>query len=211
MTYTKSLLQQALNLLFPEACIHCGNIQSNPLLLCPACLEELPQTLHPIHKPDLIRQIWGMAEYSGPAGTLIRRCKYKPDIHIFQELVARMKCSNIPWNTFDAITHVPTTHKRIFYRGFDQAQVLAQMISKSVSIPYSPMLKRIDRYPQSLRNHSERKKNLSKRFQCLTTEPPTNILIVDDICTTGNTLEAAAMTLLNEGAHHIYGLVVGYS
>ena len=45
----------------------------------------------------------------------------------------------------------------------------------------------------------------------MTTDPPTNILIVDDICTTGNTLEAAAMTLLNEGAHHIYGLVVGYS
>ena len=45
----------------------------------------------------------------------------------------------------------------------------------------------------------------------MTKDPPTNILIVDDICTTGNTLEAAAMTLLNEGAQHIYGLVVGYS
>ena len=202
---------KVLNLLFPEPCIHCGKTQSNPLLLCKECLEELPKTLHHIHKPELLQHVWGMAEYSGPVGTLIRRCKYKPDVHIFQELVSRMEYSNISWTQFDAITHIPTTPKRIFHRGFDQAQVLAQMLSNSVSVPYYPMLKRIDRYPQSLRTHSERKKNLSQRFQTVINQAPANILIVDDIYTTGNTLDAAAMTLLNEGAHHIYGLVIGYS
>ncbi|MAA79910.1 MAG: hypothetical protein CL916_11690 [Deltaproteobacteria bacterium] len=206
-----SFFQQAFHLLFPEPCIHCGNIQSDPLLLCNECLEELPKTLHRIQKPELIQLLWGLAEYSGPVGSLIRRCKYKPDIHIFQGLIARMELSKIPWESFDAITHIPTTHRRIFTRGFDQAQILAQLLSKSVSIPYFPMLKRIDRYPQSLRTHIERKQNLSRRFQFTASITPTNILIVDDVCTTGNTMEAAAMTLLNNGIHQAYGLVVGYS
>lgn len=211
MMKSKSLFQEALNLLFPEPCIHCGNRQSNPLLLCDTCLLELPKTLHKIEKPELLQQLWGMAEYSGPVGALIRRCKYKPDIHIFQELVSRIEGSHIPWTNFDAITHIPTTYTRIFHRGFDQSQILAQMLSKYVSVPYYPMLKRVDKHPQSLRNHSERKENLSHRFQIISSDIPTNILAVDDICTTGNTLEAASMTLLNEGAQRIYGLVVGYS
>lgn len=211
MTKSASIFHRTLNLLFPEPCIHCGTVQSSPLLLCHACLEELPQTLHRIRKPELLQQLWGMAEYSGPVGAVIRRCKYKPDIHIFQELVSKIKCSEIPWTSFDAITHIPTTPKRIFHRGFDQAQILAKMLSKSVAIPYHSMLRRLDPYPQSLRNNRERKQNLSRRFQIVPSETYNNILVVDDICTTGNTMEAAAMTLLNGGTKHVYGLVVGYS
>ena len=105
MAKPTSFFQQALNLLFPERCINCGNVQSNPLLLCHTCLDELPKTLHHIHKPELLQELWGMAEYSGPVGALIRRCKYKPDVHIFQELIARMECSKIPWTNFDAMKH----------------------------------------------------------------------------------------------------------
>lgn len=205
-----TILQNFLNILFPEACIHCGDEQSSPLLLCRNCIAELPKTLHPIHTPELIHQLWGMAEYNGPFGALMRRCKYKPDLQILQELIYRMECSALPWQEIQVITHVPTTPARIFHRGFDQAQILAQMLSKSISIPYLPLLKRIDRHPQSLRTYVQRGQGLSYRFQHKSIHTPKTILIVDDICTTGNTLDAAAIPLLNEGIEKIYGLVIGY-
>ena len=205
-----AIIQQFLNVLFPESCIHCEEPQSSPLLLCQDCIEELPKTLHPIRTPELIHGLWGMAEYHGPVGSLLRRCKFKPDIQMMQELVSRMECSDLPWQDIHAITYIPTTHMRVFRRGFDQAQVLAQMLSKSASIPYRPMLKRFDPKPQSLKTYSQRGLRLSYRFQHRSEQIPKKILLVDDICTTGNTLDAAAMTLLNEGAEKIYGLVIGY-
>ena len=206
-----SIIQQTLDLIFPEPCIHCRAVQSSPLLLCQNCLAELPCSLHHIQKPELLKQLWGLAEYSGPVGAIMRRCKYKPDIRIFHTLIDRIDFSTITWSHFDAITHIPTTPKRLFTRGFDQSQVLAQKLSSTVSIPYYPTLKRMDHYPQSRRSRYERKQNLSHRFQITKNNLPANILIVDDICTTGNTLEAAAMTLLNHGTKHVQGLVIGYS
>jgi ComF family protein len=205
----RSLLKHTLDLLFPEPCIHCGSTQNSTLFLCSKCLLELPRNLHPIASPEIIHTLWGMAEYMGPAGTLIRRCKYKPDNLIFREIVHRMESSSLPWEEFDVITHVPTTFQRKFVRGFDQAQILAQLLATSVSIPYMSLLKRHDPKAQSLRTYKQRKEKLSFRFGCTTT-PPKKVLVVDDICTTGSTLEACAFALLNEGTEHVYGLVVGY-
>ena len=205
----KNLFQQALNVLFPEPCIHCTQDQNHDLLLCPDCLAELPKQLHSIAAPELITQLWGMAEYASPAGSLIRRCKYKPDQRIFQALIKRMQCLDIPWHEFDAITHVPTSFSRTFFRGFDQAQILATLLSSSVSVPYLPLLKRVDPRVQSLRSREERTQRLSFRFSCIHSPPP-KILLVDDVCTTGGTLEACAMSLLNEGSTHVSGLVICY-
>lgn len=209
MESMNNFFQHALNAIFPESCVHCAQEQNHALLLCPDCLAELPRHVHPIAPPELLTDLWGMAEYNSPAGTLIRRCKYKPDQRIFQALIKRMKCPDIPWHQFDAITHVPTSFSRTFFRGFDQAQLLATLLSSSVSIPYIPLLKRVDPQVQSLRNREDRKKDLSFRFASLR-KPPPNVLIVDDVCTTGGTLEACAMTLLNEGTAHVSGLVVCY-
>ena len=119
--------QQALNLFFPEVCIHCGAKQQHLLLLCSQCLIELPQQLHAVPSPELLQDLWGLAEYNGPIGSIIRRCKYKPDERIMKSLVHRMHISTVPWSDFDVITHVPTTFSRRFSRGFDQAQLLAKI------------------------------------------------------------------------------------
>ena len=124
-------------------------------------------------------------------------------------LVHRMKISTVPWKGFDAITHVPTTFSRRFSRGFDQAQLLAKKLAYATEIPYISLLKRKDLKAQSLRSYSDRKKNLSVRFSCKKT-PPNRILIVDDVCTTGSTLDACAMALLNDGTKSISGIVLGY-
>ena len=205
----QSWYQQALNSFFPEVCIHCGEKQQHVLLLCTQCLIELPQQLHTIPSPELLQNLWGLAEYDGPIGSIIRRCKYKPDQRIIRVLVQFMRTSAVPWNDFDIITHVPTTFSRRFSRGFDQAQLLAQKLSASTTIPYQQLLRRVDPKAQSSRTYEERKTNLSFRFSCRA-QPPETVLLIDDVCTTGSTLESCAMTLLNNGATSVSGIVLGY-
>ena len=204
-----NIIHQALNIFFPEMCVHCAQPQNSPLLLCSNCLQELPQQLHTIQSPELISQLWGMAEYNSPAGTLIRRCKYKPDPYILKTLVSQIKSKSIPWNQFDLITHVPTSFFRRYARGFDQSQYIAKFLSQRFGLTYAPLLQRKDLSVQSQKTYKDRKSQLSVRFRSLETPPP-RILLIDDVCTTGSTLEACAMTLLNEGAYHVSGIVLCY-
>ena len=204
-----SLFHQSLQLLFPEECIHCRSTQSSPLLLCPACIAELPKSLHPLPRSELIASIWGLGPYDGPLGSLIRRCKYKPDHHILRSLCTRIRHTAIPWSDFSLITHVPTTKQRLFQRGFDQARELASILAKQSDIPHHTILKRLDPFSQGLRDKKARTQNLSHRFVALQAPPP-KVLLIDDVRTTGATLEACAMTLLNEGTREVHAIVLGY-
>ena len=204
-----SLFHQSLQLLFPEQCLHCNAQQHTSLLLCPACLLELPQTLHTLPQSTPISAIWGLGPYEGPLGSLIRRCKYKPDPRILTALCMRIQHTDIPWSSYPVITHVPTTKKRLFHRGFDQARELALILAAQNKIPHRTLLKRLDPFSQGLRDRKERTQNLSHRF-AICAPPPSKVLLIDDVRTTGSTLEACAMTLLNEGAQEVHAIVLGY-
>ena len=204
-----SLLHHTLQLLFPEACIHCNAPQKSPLLLCSDCLIELPSKLHPLPKTELVSSIWGLGAYEGPLGSIIRRCKYKPDHRILEEICTRIKHGTFPWSHHHMLTHVPTTKRRLFQRGFDQAQELSQALAKQTGIQHQTLLKRIDPFSQGLRDKHSRHQNLSRRFSCVQS-PPDRVLLIDDVRTTGSTLEACAMTLLNEGCREVHAIVLGY-
>ena len=204
-----SWINHTLNLVFPEPCIHCGAMQNSSLLLCDMCLCELPQTLHPIGRSALISNIWGLGNYDGPLGSIVRRCKYKPDHAILRALCARIKSSAFPWALHSFITHVPTTKRRLFTRGFDQARALANTLAHQSTLTHHTYLKRLDPFSQGMRSPKERTAQLSYRFACIK-PPPSRLLIIDDVRTSGGTLDACAMTLLNNGCQDIHAIVLGY-
>ena len=103
----------------------------------------------------------------------------------------------------DFLVPIPLDFMRQFSRGYNQSLLLAEMVSKITGIPTCQPLRRIKRRSrQSGRNRIDRHKELAGNFVLKSPEAVKNrnILLIDDIFTTGATLDAATTTLLSGGA-----------
>ncbi len=126
-----------------------------------------------------------------------------------------------PWTfpIFDLIVPIPLHKKRLKYRGFNQSEILAKKIADKFNIKLeAKRLKRIiHTSPQAELDREQRLKNLKNVFEWgnyigAGRDLPLrgkNILLVDDITTTGATLEECAKVLKKEGADKIWGIVLG--
>jgi len=130
---------------------------------------------------------------------------------------------HFPLSTFHSpiVCPVPLHWTRIFHRGFNQALVLAQIIGTEKSWPVAELLKRTRATGhQAWRKRDDRLTAVtgafawsSTAFQVVvgTVSPvPRCVLLVDDICTTGATLDACAKALKDAGVKHVVGLVGAY-
>lgn len=108
------------------------------------------------------------------------------------------------------IIPVPLSRKRRRWRGFNQAEILAREFAAGFSYPLSYGLKRIKhRRAQASLSEAERLKNLSGVFAYSGPNlDGRTIILIDDVVTTGATLNEAALTLRAQGAEKIYGLVL---
>jgi len=102
---------------------------------------------------------------------------------------------------------VPLHWSRKYQRGFNQADVLAEIIGKKMFLETQELLKRTrSTGQQSRRNREERLKALEHAFACQRT-PPSYVILIDDLCTTGATLDACAKELKSAGALYVSALV----
>ena len=94
----------------------------------------------------------------------------------------------------DVVTWVPTTTARRRARGFDQAELLARAVGRRIGLPVRPLLRRLDTRPQTGRDVVERRDGL--RFAARSRKRRrASVVLIDDIGTTGATLQAAALAL----------------
>lgn len=103
-------------------------------------------------------------------------------------------------------------NKKQRVRGFNQSELIAQELSKLLNIPILPLLKK-NTYTQSqmsISNKNQREKNIAGTIQSIDHNVQqcqnAKILIVDDVYTSGATLEACVSALQNSGIHEIHGL-----
>jgi competence protein ComFC len=110
----------------------------------------------------------------------------------------------------DALTFVPLHPMRLYERKFNQAEQLAQRLSTMTSIPTMPTLTRVQDTPkQSHKNRTERLVSLRGAFQGIESQPTKeSVVIIDDIYTTGATLNECAKVLKENGWQRVYGLTV---
>ncbi len=104
----------------------------------------------------------------------------------------------------EVITWAPTTRARRRERGFDQAELLARMVGRQLRLPVRRLLRRIDGPTQTGRSRADRLRGPG--FVGRSGRP--RVLVVDDVCTTGATLSAAAGALRDLGARKVHGLVL---
>lgn len=109
--------------------------------------------------------------------------------------------------TAHAITFVPATAAACRNRGFDHAELLAQQVAQRLDLPCIPAFSRPKSHDQRKLSRHERLENLENRISVIPgATPPRCLIVIDDVCTTGATLSAAASALQSAGTETVYAL-----
>ena len=107
--------------------------------------------------------------------------------------------------TGDLIVPVPLSPQRLRSRGFNQAMEIARPLSRALKIPFAHdlLFRCRDTVPQSQLPWRARHRNVAHAFECRADLAGKHIIVVDDVMTTGATLDAVARTLKDHGAHRV--------
>jgi ComF family protein len=116
------------------------------------------------------------------------------------------------WNEtgFDGVVAVPMHPRKLRRRGYNQAELLARRFARASRTPLlAQALRKIrENDPQSTLHREERAANVRRAFAAGPAVARRNLILVDDICTTGATLRACAKALRDEGAERVVALTV---
>ncbi len=182
----------------PPICPICGN-PNNHGELCPRCEASRPS----------FTALRSYSLFSGAIRSAIHRLKYRRDIGLGEVLARPMikSLQKLNWS-LDIITSVPLGLVRFDERGYNQATLLARPIALFMRMPFSTQLLSRTRETRSQvgLTVNERQENMSGAFKAASKSVRgKNILVVDDVATSGATFNACAQALLDGGASKVYG------
>lgn len=203
------------SLFYPKTCESCGNILlKNENMLCTKCIAELPYTnYHKSEDNPIEKLFWGRVfVYSATAlfkfhkkskyQKLIHKLKYKGKKEIgfyLGQLFAYEIKDNQKYSDIDYVIPVPLHKKRFKERGYNQAEWIAMGICDILKNKLSTtnLIRKVETQTQTKKSRLERWKNVSNIFEL---QNPTelenkHVLLVDDVITTGSTLESCAESL----------------
>lgn len=156
-----------------------------------------------------LRRVWWLDSYSEITKQLVKEMKFHRKRAIAR-MFGNMLAEALPYLSDDTIVvPVPTANNRVRQRGFDQAVVLARQFASQRGLSYCPALRRLHRGDQIGKSRIERYQQMEHSFVMAEPLPPkATILLVDDVLTTGATLESAARLLRRSGAMHVDACVI---
>jgi ComF family protein len=209
------ILSDFLGLFFPRICASCNdNLFRNEKLLCTRCLYELPKTNYQNDPENEVAQMfWGRVPVKhamaycyfhkkGHLQTLLHKLKYKGQKEIGYELGKMMGYDllNSSFSEIDIIIPVPLHNSKLRKRGYNQSECIANGISAIMNAPvdHASLSRAIANPTQTKKHRYDRWSNVEGIFTLANSEKITNkhILLVDDVVTTGATLEACVTALL---------------
>lgn len=214
-----SIIDNLIGILVPHSCLACG-VEGR--LLCATCTAGLTD-VEPIcphcQRPSLagykcldcispISRVQAVTVYEGSAKALIWQLKLNGS-QAAGKIMARLMAELI--NDYDGrwlVVPVPTATGRSRQRGYDQAKLLAREIARKTRFPYLDCLARQGQTHQHGANRHDRLQQLENSFRLKSPKliRAKRILLVDDVVTTGATLEAAAQIVMQAGAKQVEAL-----
>jgi ComF family protein len=205
-------IQKILNLIYPQKCPHCQNLLYGKQLFCDDCESKLIRKIlitkifDENDEKNLIANCVSPFEYSGCIRSAIKKFKFRNCINFanaFSEEMFKVIKIFFKNEKFDAVTSVPLSKIRLKERQYNQSELLAKNISKFLNLPYCELLVKIkNNQPQYSLNFAKRFENVKNvyDFSFKTSVKNKNILLCDDIVTTGNTLKECIKVLYKNGA-----------
>jgi ComF family protein len=215
MKLQRSYLADFASLLFPKLCCACGeSLMGSEKLICTDCLYNLPYT-HFHQQPDNIvaRQFWGRLPISnayamlyftkgGKVQQLMHHFKYQnmPHIgHMLGQMTGHQLILNDGFKQIDAIIPVPLHKSKLRKRGYNQSECFANGVAEILKAPVitDNLLRKSKTETQTHKSRFERAENMQNVFTLTDARALANqhLLLVDDVVTTGSTLEACGIAL----------------
>lgn len=220
-------------MIYPRRCPVCGDITApRGRNICSKCVEKLV----PVKGPRCYRCSKPLAgneeEYCHdcaskkhsydrgigifPYGTVLSKSLYQLKYHQRQEYgrfygkyAAAYAGDTIRSWKIEAIVPVPLHRQRMEKRGYNQAEIIARELAEGLGLPMESRAVRrvLNTRPQKELDDKERRRNIRKAFVC-TKLPWKKVLVVDDIYTTGSTIDGVSLALKRAGVQEVYFLTI---
>ncbi len=205
------LLDPLLSFVFPSLCVVCSTpLKNNDACLCKTCLNDLT-LLDPGYvcaikeeiKSPYFDKLYIIYEFDTVFQTLIHLLKYQHFTDI-SRLLAKALLTEIT-GKYDFTSAVPLNSVRLRERGYNQSALIAGYFAQERALPFSAdLIERIKNTPsQTKLNREQRIENMKDAFICRQNLNGRNILLIDDVITTGSTLNACAQVLKAAGAKRV--------
>ena len=207
------LLNKMENFLFPlkAVCLGCGDRTGmQEEWLCPACRRRLFPKLHEARPTAKhLDGAYFCVYYEKPASRLVLNLKFGGVWRVADFMADLMEkpIEHLPLSEFDCIVPVPLHPARFRERGYNQAGKLAEALAKKTGLPVSEGLIRVKMTKRQAKlSISGRAGNVSDAFAIKLSYEGRRVLLVDDVITTGSTLNACAAALKATGALSVTAL-----
>jgi len=215
-----SLLDTLVATFAPHDCLGCG---IEGALLCSGCsslFSQIPERCYRCKKlsadsktcascrsSSALHTVRAVTVYDFIAKDLVWRLKFQGAQAAAKEMAALM--SAFAFDESALLVHIPTATTRVRQRGYDQARLIARELSRVTNIPNLGLLVRMGQHDQVGASRERRVTQLKTAFRVINTGviKEAHIVLIDDVLTTGATLEAAAKTLKAAGAKRVDALV----
>lgn len=198
MSKLSRLLQPVLS------CSLCQSDRASQISVCQDCWQQLPWLKQHIHRQEM--QIQVAAYYQYPLDRMIQQFKYEQQLHylpLFNHMLSQLKFPKV-----QAIVPMPISQQRLIERGYNQALLLAEHLAKQLNVPiWQPILRQDQQHQKGL-NRLERLSNIEQQFviQAPSKVRYRRVLIVDDVITTGSSIQALQTKLQQIGCQQIHAV-----
>lgn len=223
------MLNFILDILFPKFCVNCGLegdylcydclslIEIADRQYCPFCNKRTLKAC-PKCKKNLSGLFCAAPYQNFIIKKLIRQFKYDPLVKDLSKILAKLivihlfNSHKISFFNDFVLVPVPLFRKKMKQRGFNQSEEIAKELSRIFKIPIlkDALLKIKNTASQVDLEKEERQENIKGAFSCINTEiiKGRKVALVDDVYTTGETMEECAKTLKESGAKEVWGIAV---
>lgn len=215
------MLNEIVKIIAPHICLGCGQ---SGTLLCVSCSAGVHEDAEVCYRCNRLSRdnrvckscrasssLYSLSYvglYQGLLAELVKSTKLKQA----REgccVAARLLLSRLPI-TEATVTYVPTASSRVRSRGFDHSRVIAKLLAGQAPLPFACLLLRRGQVRQLGAGRKTRKQQMEGQFICVAkpSSLPKTVILIDDVVSTGATLEEAARTLREHGVKRVYALVL---